>query len=159
VLGGCGGSATPPATPTATATASPTPTVAAVAIDPQDQPACDVLYARLQRATQAISSGSELIARAENKAQLRRQIATQQVQLQRAATLLDEAVVPAPLASANRTLVRGLRTFAGDFARARAPAARGDFQAAADAMTDRATLQKILAAAQKIEAACKPRGN
>jgi hypothetical protein len=62
--------------------------------------------------------------------------------------------VPAPLADANRKLVAALRAFTDDFARAKAPAARGDFQAATDAMTDQAVVQRIVDASKTIEDAC-----
>jgi hypothetical protein len=160
MLAGCGGSAAPkptatprPATATATATATP------VAIAPGEQPACDLLYARLQRATLALSSSSELIARSQNKEELAKRLATQEDQLKRSAQLLDAAAVPAALKAANRSLVSALRTFASDFGKARKPAAQGDFQAAVTAMTDKATLAKVLAAAKVIEATCRPRGN
>jgi hypothetical protein len=161
-LAGCGGSAAPRPTPSPSApkpTATATATATAVAIAPGEQPACDLLYARLQRATLALSSSSELIAHSQNKKELSTRLATQQEQLRRSARLLDAAVVPAALQAANRSLVSALRTFASDFGKARKPAAQGDFQGAVTAMTDQASLAKVLAAAQVIEATCRPRGN
>lgn len=166
MLAGCGGSAAPrptatpqAAAPTATPSASGTPTATPVAIAPGEQPACDLLFARLNRATLAISSSSELIAHAQNPKELSQRIKTQQQQLERSAQLLDAAVVPKALEDANRSLVAALKTFAGDFGKAYEPAAQGDFQGAVEAMTDRATIAKVLAASQVIEATCRPRGN
>jgi 3-hydroxyisobutyrate dehydrogenase-like beta-hydroxyacid dehydrogenase len=155
-VGACGGAEKPRATATATATAAAkaTPTVT---IAVSDQAACASLYARLQRVTLAITSGSELIARSTDPAELTRRIATQRRQLERAAALMDNAVVPAPLAATNRSLVTALRRFAGDFRRAQAPARSGDFAGAAQAMSDTPTVGMIAAAAKKIQDACKPR--
>jgi hypothetical protein len=153
-LSACGGAEKPRSTPAprATATAAATPTVA---IAVSDQAACASLYARLQRVTLAITSGSELIARSANPAQLNRRIATQRRQLERSADLMDNAVVPAPLVASNRSLVKALRRFAGDFRRAQAPARRGDFAGAAQAMSDQPTVGRIAAAAKTIQGACR----
>jgi hypothetical protein len=145
----CGGSATK-AKPTATATAA-APTVA-----PEDQAACAALYARLQRVGTALSSSSELITQAINQKDLSKQIATEREQLERSAKLMDSAVVPEPLVADNRKLVEALRQYARDFASAEAPARKGDFQAAAEAMTDQSAVNDVLAAAKAIEATCRP---
>jgi hypothetical protein len=155
-LSACGGAERPRSTPAPRQTPTATATTKPVAIAPEDQAACTALYARLKRVTLAISSGSELITQAADKADLARRIATQKQQLQRSARLMDSAVVPAPLAASNRSLVKALRTFAGDFARALAPARRGDFGTAVQAMTDQATITRIVAAATKIQDACRP---
>jgi hypothetical protein len=155
LLAACGGAETPRSTPAPQKTAAAA-TATPVAIAPADQAACTALYARLQRVSVALSSGSELITQAANPADLSRRIATQRRQLERSAQLMDSAVVPAPLATSNRSLVKALRTFAGDFRRAQAPAKRGDFQAAVQAMTDQATVGRIAAAAKKIQTACRP---
>jgi hypothetical protein len=155
LLAACGGAEKPH--PTATATAPAVKATPTVAIASADQPACAALYARLQRVTLALSSGSELITQAADKTDLSRRIATQQRQLERSADLMDGAVVPAPLAASNRTLVKALRTFARDFSHARKPASRGDFGAAVQAMSDQATVSRIIAAATRIQDACKSR--
>ena len=154
VVAGCGDTSSPPPKPTPTAT--PTATHARIAIAPQDARACAVLYARLQRVTVALSSGSALLAQSENEGDLSARIATEQAQLERSARLMAAGVVPAPLAATNRSLVAALRAFARDFARAKAPAKRGDLQAAVAAMTDQAVVDRVLTAAQKIEDACRP---
>jgi hypothetical protein len=150
----CGSTATKPdptATRAATASATARPTVAV-----EDQAACDALYARLQRVGTALSSSSELLTQALDKKQLSGKIATEQEQLERSATLMDSAVVPGPLVADNRKLVNALRRYARDFARAKAPARAGDFQAAAQAMTDQSAVNDVLAAAKAIEATCRP---
>jgi hypothetical protein len=150
----CGGSDKPPArTATPSPSAQPAPT-ATVAIAPADQAACTALFARLQRVSVALGSSSSLLAQSSDKQDLAGRIATEQTQLRRSATLMDSAVVPAPLQAANRRLVAALRRFSRDFGRARAPARRGDFQAATSAMTDRVAVTRILAAARTIQAAC-----
>ena len=64
--------------------------------------------------------------------------------------------MPDPLVEANRRLVRALRRYARDFAGAKAPARRGDFQAAVDAMTDKAAVDEVFSAAKTIEQTCAP---
>jgi hypothetical protein len=153
----CGGGAKPASTPAPTAAATKAaaaPTAPKIAIAPQDLPACAGLFARLQRVTVALGSSSELIAQSENKADLSQRIATEQQQLERSARLMDSAVVPAPLAAANRRLVAALRAFARDFGRAKAPARKGDLAGAVQAMTDQGAVNRVLAAAKTIEDAC-----
>jgi hypothetical protein len=124
-------------------------------VPPVERPACALLFARLQRVTLALKTSSELIAHSQNKRQLSRRIGIEQVQLRRSARLMATGPVPAQLRAADRQLVSALRAFARDFGRARAPAARGDFQAAADAMTDAPVVERILRASKKIEDACR----
>jgi hypothetical protein len=163
-LAGCGGGGKPAATPAATAspapsavaTASATAAAPKVAIAAGEQPACALLYARLQRVTSAISSGSELISQSANPTELSHNIEVQQQQLERSAQLMTGGPVPAALAASARELVADLHAYARDFARAQAPASSGDFQAASDAMTDAPLVKRIGAAAQKIQDACKP---
>jgi hypothetical protein len=159
VAASCGGGSPPLAktsTPAPTATASAAPTATPIPLTVADQQLCPALYARLQRVTLALSSSSELIARSENPADLRSRIATEQLQLERSARLMDAATAPPPLAAVNDRLVRALRTFSRDFGRARAPAAHGDFAQAGAAMTDKPTVDRILAAATAIQHACQP---
>jgi hypothetical protein len=125
-----------------------------IAIAAADRPACAYLLVRLQRVSLAIRSSSELVARSLNKQQLTRRIRIEQVQLERSATLMRAGPIPAPLAAADRDLVRALRTYARDFARAAAPAARGDFPAASAAMRDPAVAQRIVRATKTIADAC-----
>jgi hypothetical protein len=161
---GCGGgksasqpaaSATPPGA-TATSSATAAATAAKIAIAPADQPACTLLFARLQRVTAAISSGSELISQSSNPTELSHNIKVQQQQLERSAQLMTGGPVPPPLRAVTRDLIASLHAFSKDFARAQAPAANGDFQAAAGAMADPPILKRIGQAAQTIEDACKP---
>jgi hypothetical protein len=163
-VAGCGGARLPSApsdpapssTPAATTAAlGATPTASAIAITPpQDKAACALLYTRLQRVTLALSSSSELIAQSVDKNDLSGRIATGQQQLERSARLLAAGVVPALLAATNDELVSALRAFARDFAKAQAPAKRGDFPGAVAAMTDKAVVTRILDAATTIENAC-----
>jgi hypothetical protein len=153
LLAGCGGDKhadAPPASTTPTATAAPK-----VAIAPADRPACALLYTRLQRVTAAVATSSELIAHSLTKRQLSHRIAVEQQQLERSARLMTGGPIPAPLVPATHDLVTALRAFSRDFARARAPAARGDFQGASAAMTDKPVAEKIVNAAKTIEDACK----
>jgi hypothetical protein len=157
----CGGGAKPSATgtPTVAATAAaaaakPTTAPPKIAIARQDLPACAGLFARLQRVTVALSSSSELIAQSVDKNDLSRRIETEQQQLERSARLMDAAVVPLPLAAANRRLVAALRAFARDFARAKSPAQHGDLPGAVAAMTDQGAVNRVLSAAKAIEDAC-----
>jgi hypothetical protein len=147
----CGGSADKPRATTTPAAIAAAPTVA-----PADQAACSALYARLQRVGVALSSSSELIAQAVDQKDLSKKIATEQQQLERSARLMDSAVVPDPLVADNRKLVAALRRYAHDFAGAKAPARKGDFQAAADAMTDQSAVNDVLTAAKAIEQTCRP---
>ena len=144
-LAGCGGGAG------ATTTGSTTTSALALA----DRQACALLYARLQRVTVALQTSSELIAHSRNKGELGRRIAVEQVQLERSADLMRAGPVPVRLAAADRRLVSALDTLAQDFARARKPAARGDFQAAVDAMTDPRAVNRIVSASKTIERACR----
>jgi hypothetical protein len=158
-LAACGGSSKPATTPapaptTAAATATPTATSAKVPIDPQDQAACQALYVRLQRVTAALSSASELIASATDPKDLAKKITTEQQQLERSAQLMDAAVVPKPLAEANRQLVAALRQYATGFEKARASVSQGDFQAAAQAMTDKDAVNSIVVSAKTIQDTC-----
>jgi hypothetical protein len=150
-LAACGGSASKP-----DSTATRTPVAAAPTVAPQDQAACNALYTRLQRVGVAISSSSALLTQSLNPKQLSAKIATEQAQLERSAKLMDSAVVPQPLVADNAKLVKALRRYANDFAGAIAPARKGNFQAAAKAMTDQEAVNDILAAAKAIEATCRP---
>jgi hypothetical protein len=161
VASGCGGTTQGGATtPTASAPGAATPGAATPGAAPRiaaaDRAACAVLYARLQRVTVALTSGSELLAQSENERDLGERIANQRQQLERAARLLDAGVVPKSLVSTNRRLVAALRDFARDFEHAEAPARRGDLQAAVAAMTDQPVVDRVLAATQAIETACGP---
>ncbi|HZE51065.1 MAG TPA: hypothetical protein VE074_15945 [Jatrophihabitantaceae bacterium] len=115
---------------------------------------CGELYARLQQVTAALNASSELIANSLGTQQLSEGIAVEEDQLRQSARLMASAPVPAELAATNDRIVTALRAMTADFARAKAPAARGDFQAAAEAMTDRAAVARIVDASSAIEAAC-----
>jgi hypothetical protein len=120
-----------------------------------DRQACAQLFARLQQVSTTIQGSSELIANSIDKQQLAQRIAYEQAQLQQAADLMSHGPIPAALQDADRDLVDALRKFTADFERAREPAARGDFQAAAAAMHDPDAVQRVVAAAKTIEDACK----
>lgn len=123
-------------------------------ISPGEQPACASLFARLQRVTVALQTSAELIAHSTNKQQLSKRIGIERVQLERSARLMTGESIPASLRATDRELVGALRGFSQAFARARAPAARGDFRAATAAMSDAPDVQRILATSKTIEDAC-----
>jgi hypothetical protein len=151
-LAGCGGGAKAPSA----ATPTPTPRERApVTVDPADRPACAQLYARLQRVTTAVAASSELIAHSLDKGQLSQRIAIEEVQLRRSARLMASGPTPASLDAATAQIVTALRQLARDFARAREPAAQGDFAAAAQAMTDPPVVDRIVRASKTIEDACR----
>src|SRR4051794_12858223 len=152
-LAGCGSGArraAPP--PTTTVTTSATTTTATQPLPP----ACTLLFARLQRVTAAVQASSELIARSNNKAQLAERIRIEQVQLGRAADLLEAGSVPSSIAPVNADLVAALRRFARDFGAARAPAAGGGFAPPSQGMTDPLALRRLAAAGAKIVRIFRP---
>jgi hypothetical protein len=108
----------------------------------------------LQRVTAALSDTSELLTNSLGSQQLSERIAFEEEQLRQSAQLMATAPVPDKLAATNRQLVAALQAMTGDFARAKAPAARGDFEAASRAMSDQQAVQHVVDASQKIEAAC-----
>jgi hypothetical protein len=114
-----------------------------------------VLFARLQRVTVALQSSAELIAHSVDRQQLSKRIGIEEVQLQRSAELMRGGPVPSPLRATDRELVDALSAFGRAFARAKTPAARGDFQAATGAMSDVHDVQRILATSKTIENACR----
>jgi hypothetical protein len=120
-----------------------------------DRPACAQLFGRLQQVSAALQASSELIATSLGTAQLSDRIAVEEDQLRQSARLIANSPAPPALTTAAHQLVVALQTYTDDFARAATPAARGDFQAAADAMTDHAAVQQILDASTTIEKACK----
>ena len=153
-VAGCGRAGS---TGQASAAGSPSrPTAGKVAISAGDRPACAQLLARLQQVTLAIGASSELIANSADKQQLSQRIATEAKRLRQSAELMGEGPIPVPLTAADRQLVTALRAFGDDFVRARSPAMRGDFQAAVDAMGDKAAVQKIIGASTTIQHACTP---
>jgi len=145
LLAGCGG----------TNAGSTTSGRATGPVTVEDRAACALLFARLQRVALALRTSSELVAHSRNQRQLSHRIAIEQAQLERSARLMTGGPIPAPLLAADRQLVAALRAFSRDFARAKAPAAHGDFQSASAAMTDPPVVQRILRASRTIEAACK----
>jgi hypothetical protein len=118
-------------------------------------PGCRFLVPRLERASLAIRSSSELVARAANKKQLAKRIAVEQTQLERAAALVATGPTPAELVPATKRLAAALHVLSLDFARAKKPAAAGDFAGAARLMTDRSAQQRIVHASQAIERGCR----
>lgn len=144
LLAGCASSS--PARPGASSAAS---------IAAADRPACAQLFGRLQQVSTALQTSSELIATSLGTAQLSDRIAVEEDQLRQSARLIAASPAPPSLTTAAHQLVAALQTYTDDFARAATPAARGDFQAAADAMTDHAAVQQILDASTTIEKACK----
>jgi hypothetical protein len=125
-----------------------------ITIAPADRAACASLFAHLQQVTAALDASAELIASSLSKEELSARIAAEQEQLRQSAQLMAQSAVPAPLVTANGQLVAALHALVDDFGRAAGPAARGDFQAAAQAMTDQPVVQRIVDASKTIEDAC-----
>lgn len=136
-------------------TATSDPSTAKIRIAASDKAACSALYARLQQVTNALDEVSQLIANSVDPRQLSARIAADHQLLDDSARLMAAPPVPAALAATDRQLVTALRAFAADFARAAQPAARGDFQTAVDAMTDKPAVQRIIDASKTIENACR----
>lgn len=158
LVSGCGSgghASSSPSTSTPTATPRTTSTTAGVKVSPSEHPACALLFARLQRVTVALQTSAELIAHSTNKQQLSNRIAIERVQLGRSARLMTGGPIPASLRASDRELVGALRGFSRAFARAGAPAARGDFRTATAAMSDAPDVQQILATSKTIEDACR----
>jgi hypothetical protein len=163
-----GPAGSPAAGPADSPAASPTmagptvvgPSVAAgspsstITIAPTDRAACASLFAHLQQVTAALDASAELIASSLSKEELSARIAAEQEQLRQSAELMSQGAVPVPLVAADRQLVAALHALVDDFGRAAGPAARGDFQAAAQAMTDQPVVQRIVDASKTIEDAC-----
>ncbi len=143
-----------PAAPSVPASPAAPSTHSTVPIAPGDRAACASLYAHLQQVTATLDASAELIASSLSKQQLSQRIADEQAQLRHSAELMSQGAIPAPLVPADQRLVAALRALTDDFARAKAPAARGDFKAAADAMTDGPVVQRIVDASKTIEDAC-----
>ena len=101
-----------------------------------------------------VSATTELLTNSLGSQQLSQGIAIEEEQLRQSAQLMASAPVPDTLTATNRQLVAALQTMAADFARAKGPAARGDFAAASQAMTGQTAVQQVVDASQKIESAC-----
>ena len=138
---GGGGKTTTATRPAASTTATP--------------PGCRFLLPRLERASLAIRSSSELLARAANKKQLASRIAIEQTQLERAAALVATGPTPAELVPATKRLAAALHALSLDFGRARKPAAAGNFAAASKLMADRPVQLAIVRESQAIEKGCR----
>jgi hypothetical protein len=118
-------------------------------------PGCRFLVPRLERASLAIRSSSELLARAANKKQLASRIAIEQTQLERAAALVATGPTPEQLVPATKRLAAALHALSLDFAKAKKPAAAGNFAAASKLMTDRPVQLAIVRESQVIEKGCR----
>ena len=160
VLVGCtsGGhpAGSPTADPSSSSAASPSDPApsATITIAPGDRAACASVFAHLQQVTAVLQTSAEVIASSLSKEQLSQRIAAEEVQLRQSAELMAQGAVPPPLVAADRRLVAALHALTDDFARAEGPAARGDFKAAAAAMTDEPVVQRIVDASKTIEDAC-----
>ncbi|HEY3008532.1 MAG TPA: hypothetical protein VGJ63_10800 [Micromonosporaceae bacterium] len=144
---GCGQQARSP-------TPAPSTPARTVSVAAADRAACTLLLGRLEQVTQTLNASSELITNSLNQQQLSLRLAGQAAQLRLAADLMAQGPVPAPLATADRDLVSGLRTLTDD-SRASDAAARGDLRAATDAMTDEAAVRRIVDASKTIEDRCR----
>ncbi len=118
-------------------------------------PGCRFLLPRLERASLAIRSSSELVARAANRKQLASRIAIEQTQLERAAALVATGPTPEQLVPATKRLAAALHALSLDFGRARKPAAAGNFAVASKLMTDRPAQLAIVRESRAIERGCR----
>jgi hypothetical protein len=118
-------------------------------------PGCRFLLPRLERASLAIRSSSELLARAANKKQLASRVAIEQTQLERAAALVATGPTPTQLVPPTKRLAAALHALSVDFGRAQKPAAAGNFAAASKLMTDRPVQLAIVRESQAIEKDCR----
>jgi hypothetical protein len=117
-------------------------------------PGCPYLVARLQRATLAIRSSAELVARSKNKTQLVKRIGIEQQQLERSAALVATGPTPASLVPATKRLAAALHALSVDFSKAKKPAAAGNYPAAARLMADRTLQLRIVRESQAIARGC-----
>lgn len=149
-LAGCGGEQ---------ATAPPPPTTTTVPTQPtltsaSDRAMCVELETKIRLASQVVSGSVELMTQSLHPKELARRTGEAQQNVLYAAGALELMRVPAPLATARRNLVVGLRSFADDFGHARTAVAHGDIAGAAQQLRDPAALAKVAAATKRIDRAC-----
>jgi hypothetical protein len=165
LLAGCGGkAASPPPSATdtpaaAAATATPTPTRTlspgpAALTSASDLAAC----AQLEQAVQAVSAlvghTTEAITQATRPDDLAKRTGTAQQSLLDSAKLVELVDATKPLAGSQRGLAQALRLFAADFGRAKASAAAGDMNKAAEQTVDETALRKIQVSVKRIDDLC-----
>lgn len=164
LLAGCGGKAastpSPTDTPTAAAaTPTPTPTVAlSKGPDPLTSPDDLAACAQLEQVVQAVSSlvghTTEGITQAQQADDLAKATGTAQSSLLDSAKLVELVPATEPLVGSQRNLAHALRTFATDFGRAKASAAKGDINKAAQQTVDKNALRKIQVSVKRIDDLC-----
>ena len=150
-LTGCGGkeaTAPPPPPPTTTAPTQPTLTSAA------DRAMCAELETKIRLVSQVVSGSVELMTQSLHPKELAQRSGEAQQNVLYAAGALELMRVPAPLSTARRNLVVGLRSFGDDFGRAKTAVAHGDIAGAAQQLRDPAALGKVAAATKQIDRAC-----
>jgi hypothetical protein len=164
LVAGCGSKAAAPSSATATATAAaatptPTPTVVLskgpdLLTSEADLAAC----AQLEQVVQAVSSlvghTTEGITQAQHPDELAKATGTAQSSLLDSAKLVELVPATEPLVGSQRNLAQALRTFAADFGRAKASAAKGDMNRAAEQTVDKAALRKIQVSVKRIDDLC-----
>jgi hypothetical protein len=152
---GCGGkqAASPPTTAAAPATAAATPTVPTFT-SALDIAACDELQTKIRIISQLVSASVEVMTRSVHPKQLAQRAGNTEKNLDYAATVLAQIVVPASLEQAQRNLVAGLRRFAGDFGKAQRSVRGNDIAKAAQQLVDKPALAKVTAATATINRAC-----
>ena len=163
LLAGCGGKA-PASAPSATATAAaatptPTPTVAlSKGPDPLTAPADLAACAQLEQVVRAVSSlvghTTEGITQAQRPDELAKATGTAQNSLIDSAKLVELVPATEALTGSQRNLAQALRTFAADFGRAKASAAKGDMNKAAQQTVDEKALRKIQVSVKRIDDLC-----
>jgi len=156
LLAGCGGTtaertaATSTATPAPAKTATPVPTVTSAA----DVAACGLLEQTIQAVSQLVGHTTEGITQALNPKDLAKQVGTARQSLLDSARLVELVKAQEPLAGPQRQFVSGLRLFAGDFARGKTAAAKGDMASATKLLTDEKALRMIQKSAKRIDDLC-----
>ena len=156
---GCGGgkkaSTTvlpPPSTelePTTTASTAPTLTSA------EDIAACNVLARNLRVVSQMITTSTEIMTtQSVHPKDLARRVGESRKVLLYAARIMELTDVPASLARTRTQFVSSIRSFAADFAKAKAYVSRKDMARAATVMRDQEALNKLAASSRRIEQTC-----
>ena len=153
---GCGGAkkaAAPTTTAAAPATTAATPTVPTFT-SVLDIAACDELQTKIRIVSQLVSASVEVMTQSVHPKQLAQRAGNTEKNLDYAATVLAQIVVPASLVQAQRNLVAGLRRFAGDFGKAQRSVRANNIARAAQQLVDKPALAKVTAATAAINRAC-----
>src|SRR5262249_1690759 len=138
---------------------TPTPTVVLSKgpdplTSPADLAACDQLEQVVQAVSSLVGHTTEGITQAQKAEDLAKATGTAQASLIDSAKLVELVPATAALGGAQRNLAQALRTFAGDFGRAKASAAKGDINKAAKQTVDEKALRKIQVSVKRIDDLC-----